>query len=208
MNIKSAIQLFLFLIILIITASIFDKYYKKNTEKKVIKNKITNEEIQSSKEEASNILEGIQYFSEDLKGNIYKIKSEYGKIDIKDSNIIYMTNVIADINLVDSTPVKITSKYAIYNNKNYDTKFYENVLVTYVNHKLSGDLLDFYFDKNFAEMNDNVYYQGPDTKLYADKIEIDLATKDSKILMKNYTSILDEFLNTNKKKVKVINNFK
>ena len=202
MNIKSLIQLFLILTILIITISIFNTYYKKNTEKKAIKNKITNQEITSSKKDASNILEGIEYFSEDLKGNIYKIQSEFGKIDIKDSDVIYMTNVTADIDLVDSTPVKITSKYAIYNNKNYDTTFYESVFVTYVDHKINGDLLDFYFNKNYAEMNDNIYYQGPDTKLYADKLEIDLETKDSKILMKEYTSIFDEFLNINKKKLK------
>ena len=34
-------------------------------------------------------------------------------------------------------------------------------------------------------MYNNIVYQSPDTKLIADKLEIDLITKDSKIVMNN-----------------------
>ena len=38
-----------------------------------------------------------------------------GKVDIQNSNKIHMTNVKAFIYLKDSQPIKIISKYAIYN---------------------------------------------------------------------------------------------
>ena len=38
-----------------------------------------------------------------------------GKIDINNPDKIFMTNVIATIYLVDSSPLKITSNYANYN---------------------------------------------------------------------------------------------
>ena len=88
---------------------------------------------------------------------------------------------------------EITSKYAKYNIKNYDTNYKENILVKHVDNKLNGENLDLSFQNNLMLMYNNIIYQNLDTKLLADKLEIDLITKDSKIIM-----------NDKKSKIKII----
>jgi len=72
-------------------------------------------------------------------------------------------------------------------------KFKENVLVKHVDNKLNGENLDLSFQNNLMLMYNNIIYQNSDTKLLADKLEIDLITKDSKIIM-----------NDKKSKIKII----
>ena len=98
-----------------------------------------------------------------------------------------MKNVIATINLHNSVPIIISADNAIYNNINYDTNFYENVVVTYNDHFISSDKLDLIFEKNLATISNNIIYKNLNTKLQADKVEIDLITKNSKIFMKDKT---------------------
>ena len=121
----------------------------------------------------------------DDKGNKYEIKSEFGEIGISNPDIIFMTNVKAKIDIFNSDPIIITSNFAKYNIKNYDTKFEKNVLVKHIDNKVNGENLDLSFQNNLMSMYDNIIYQSPDTKLIADKLEIDLITKDSKIVMNN-----------------------
>ena len=103
-------------------------------------------------------------------------------------DIILMTNVKATIEIFNSEPIIITSNFAKYNVKNYDTNFKENVSVKHVDNKLSGENLDLSFQNNLMLMYNNIIYQNSDTKLLADKLEIDLITKDSKIIMNNKKS--------------------
>ena len=96
-----------------------------------------------------------------------------------------MTNVAATIYLIDSSPVKITSKYANYNKINHETSFFENVEVAHLIHKATSENLDISFSNNLALMYNNIIYNKPGTKLKADRLEIDLVTKNSKIFMDN-----------------------
>ena len=137
---------------------------------------------------ATNLISDLRYFSIDDKGNKYEITSEFGEISSDNPDIILMTNVIATIRIYNSDPIIITSNFAKYNIKNYDTQFKENVLVKHVDNKLNGENLDLSFQNNLMLMYDNIIYQNPDTKLLADKLEIDLITKDSKIIMNNKKS--------------------
>ena len=89
----------------------------------------------------------------------------------------------AYIYLKDKNPVLITSKYALYNSINYETYFSENVILTFEINKLTSENLDFSFEKNIANAYNNVIYSNPDITSYADKLEIDLITKDSRIFM-------------------------
>jgi len=83
----------------------------------------------------------------------------------------------------DSDTVKITSNFGKYNSKNYDTIFSKNVIVVYPGHKITGEYLDFSFLKNLGIISTNVMYFGDKTNLFADKIEMNLSTKDTKIFM-------------------------
>ena len=141
----------------------------------------------------TNLITDLRYFSIDDNGNKYEITSEFGEIGTDELDIILMTNVKAVIDIYNSDPIIITSNFAKYNVKNYDTKFKENVLVKHVDNKLNGENLDLSFQNNLLLMYNNIIYQNSDTKLLADKIEIDLITKDSKIIM-----------NDKKSKIKII----
>ena len=113
--------------------------------------------------------------------------SKVGKIDINNPDKIFMTNVVATIYLVDSSPLKITSNYANYNKINHETSFFENVNMTHLIHKATSENLDISFNDNLASMYNNIVYNKPGTNLKADRLEIDLITKNSKIFMDNKT---------------------
>ncbi len=194
MNKKIILQLVLITLIMII---IFITYYFNFYQKKIsnIDNKISNLDTKTSnlkddsvdvfKENSSSIIKNIKYTSTDNKGNKYEIVSAIGKIDLSNQDIIYMTDVKALISFVDSEIIEIKSNFAKYNSKNYDTNFSENVLVTYEEHKIMSDNLDLFFEKHMAQIMNNLIYESSTTSLKADKIEIDLITKNSKIFMYN-----------------------
>ena len=96
-----------------------------------------------------------------------------------------MKNVVATINTQRNSPIIIKADNAIYNNINYNTNFYTNVSTKLEQHNLSSDILNLIFEKNLLEILDNVVYKNLDTQLMADKIEIDIITKDIKIYMKS-----------------------
>ena len=50
---------------------------------------------------------------------------------------------------------------------------------------ITSDNLNLYFEKNLADILNNVVYKNLNTTLEADKIEIDLLTKNSNIYMNN-----------------------
>ena len=138
-------------------------------------------------DETGTLIKDINYSFSDSSGNYYELLSEVGKVDINNSDKIFMTNVVARIYLVDSSPVKITSKYANYNKINHETSFFENVKVTHLIHKATSENLDISFNDNLASMYNNIIYNKPGTNLKADRLEIDLITKNSKIFMDNKT---------------------
>ena len=187
MNKKIFIQLFLLLVIFA-TSFIFFKTYFLNEEKNSIPNKrITNLNVDEKSiiDQKSNLLHNIKYVSKDKFGNGYIIESDLGELNDDRPELILMTNVTATINLNNSTPVIISANKAIYNNINYDTNFYEGVLVTYADHNITSDNLNLEFEKSLATISDNIIYKNLNTKLQADKVEIDLITKNSRIFMNN-----------------------
>jgi hypothetical protein len=179
---KTLIQLFLFSLFIFLSIFSYSKYFKKDSQKLIIND---SEKITPTKKFESNLISDLRYFSVDDKGNKYKIKSEYGEMSLDNSDIILMTNVMATIDIYNSEPIIITSGFAKYNIKNYDTKFEKNVLVKHIDNKVNAENLNLSFQNNLMSMYDNIIYQSPDTKLIADKLEIDLITKDSKIVMNN-----------------------
>ena len=187
---KILIQLFLFSLFLFLSIFFFYKYFIK--ESQFIKETMSDKNL-ITKDLEKNLITDLRYFSIDDKGNKYEITSKFGEIGTDNSDIILMTNVKAVIDIYNSDPIIITSNFAKYNVKNYDTKFKENILVKHVDNKLNGENLDLSFQNNLMLMYNNIIYQNSDTKLLADKIEIDLITKDSKIIM-----------NDKKSKIKII----
>ena len=181
MNIKTIIQVFLVLIIILISLIFYLRYFNISS-KFIEKNKITSG-INSDQNSSSTLIKNIDYNSYDAKGNRYQISAELAEIRVENSDVMFLTNVIAYVYVKDSDTVKITSNFGKYNSKNYDTIFSENVIVVYPGHKVTGEYLDFSFLNNLGIMSTNVIYNGDKANLFADKIEMDLKTKDMKIFM-------------------------
>ena len=183
MNKKTLMQLILLLIVLMITLIIFLKYF--NEVKISEQSNIIDENISKKLNEKSNIIKNIEYFSKDDAGSTYSIKAEYGEINEEASDIILLKNVKAKINTLNSEPIFIESDFARYNSKNYDTNFYENTKVKYEDHKIDCRFLDLLFNINQAILYENIIYKSLNTKLKADRLEIDLITKNSKLSMQD-----------------------
>ena len=181
MNKKTYLQFFLFAIIIILTYSFYKTYFNQEPISKVSKN-IKDESISENK---SNMIHNIEYNTKDDEGNSYIIKSKKGEFNLEDPDLILMKDVTAVISMVKSVPIKIYSDNAIYNKSNYNTSFYGNVLVNYMVHNIASDNLDLLLEKNLATFSNNIIYKNLNTELEADKIEIDLITKKSKIFMDN-----------------------
>jgi hypothetical protein len=182
---KIFIQLFLFSLFLFLSIFSYYKYFNKESQNVT---EATQDKDLNKKNNETNLITDLKYFTVDEKENKYEITSEYGEISPDNPDIIMMKNVKAIIEIYNSDPIIITSNFAKYNIKNYDTNFEENILVKHADNKLNGENLDLSFQDNLMSMYNNIIYQNPDTKLFADKLEIDLITKDSKIIMNNKQS--------------------
>ena len=183
MNRKLITQSILFLIIIGIILIIFFSYF---FEKKLDINKANQVNVKNNSsinQNKSNLIKDLEYSTSDANGNQYNIKSKFGEISLLVPDEIFMTDVTANINIVDDDPIRITSKYAIYNSTNFQTNFYEDVLIIYLDNEVTSEKMDLDFEKNIGILTENIIYKSPNLELLADKVEVDLLTKDSKIFM-------------------------
>ena len=191
-NSKTIIQLIIISFILLIIYLTYGYYFKTNNNnpKQIsIKNKSIENDSQEliKSEEVDNLIEKIEYNSEDLNGNSYYIASETGKIDIINSNVISMYLVSAVIKLNDSSKIDILSKKANYNIQNFDTEFSGDIKIIYQDNEIFTENLDFNFKDSKIYIYNNIVIKNilNNTILEADRIEIDLITKNSKISSKD-----------------------
>ena len=171
------------LVIIIISLWFYLKYFTKNFED--LKDITAIEKIDKNQNNDSTYINDINYTSMDVRGNKYRITAKLAEIKIENSDVMFLTDVIAFIFIKDKDTVKIISNFGKYNTINYDTIFSENVIVVYPCHKITGEYLDFSFLTNLGIFTKNVIYTGEKTNLFADKIEMNLTTKDTKIFMNN-----------------------
>ena len=165
-------------------------YLNSNYNNELIKKRpqaesIEREDIEKIDEiiESSNIIEDVSYSAKDTKGNEYFLKASEGTIDRSESNYIFLKSVSAIVNLKDSKIIEISSDFGKYNIKNYDTIFSKNVIIKYLDNKISGDYLDFSWEKNFMIISRDVILENSENSLQADVIEVNIKTRDIKIFM-------------------------
>jgi LPS export ABC transporter protein LptC len=195
MNKKTGLQVVMVLIIIIMSLLFYMKYFTKNF--KDIKETPVIEKIDENKNSTSTYINDINYVSTDLRGNKYQITAKLAEIKVENADIMFLTDVIAFVFIKDKDTVKITSNFGKYNTKNYDTIFSENVIVIYPEHKITGEYLDFSFLTDLGVFTTNVIYTGEKTNLFADKMEMNLTTKDTKIFM-NPSDIFEDWFEPKK----------
>ena len=164
-------------------------YFKSSNEKKLIEKKklelIKKENIEKIEEtiESSNIIEDVSYSAKDTRENEYFLQASEGIIDQNDSSFIFLTSVNANIKLKNYKLIEISSDFGKYNINNYDTIFSKNVIITYLDNIITGDYLDFSWDKNLMLVSRDVILKNNKNSLQADVIEMDIEKRDIKIFM-------------------------
>ncbi len=165
-------------------------YFKSNYNNELIKKRhqaesIEKENIEKIDEiiESSNIIEDVSYSAKDTRGNEYFLKATEGTIDQSESDYIFLKSVNAIVNLKDYKIIEISSDFGKYNIKNYDTIFSKNVIIKYLDNKITGDYLDFSWEKNFMIISRDVILENNENSLQADVIEVNIKTRDIKIFM-------------------------
>jgi len=177
------IQIFLILLVLMILIIIYQKYLKEELDESVVINK---DEITKTE----NNLINIEYESIDKEGRRYIITAETGNFKEEKSELIFMTNVNAKIFLLDGSVIYVSSLNAEYNTLIYDTRFYKEVKMNFLEHNIVCENLNIFFNKNLIEAFNNLNYKNLDIIMLADKIEINLLTKNSKIYNFNDNNII------------------
>ena len=186
---KTIIQFIFGAFFLIILSSFYFKYFSSNKQSSITQK--TNDNSKSL-EAKGNLIKDMKYENTDISGNKYFIYSEYGEVDVNNPDIILMKNVFAKVEIFKKDTIYINSFSAKYNLINHETNFNKDVELKYLDHVIFTENMDLSFQKNFAWLYTDVVYKSFDYELFADKIEIDLITKNSKI----YTD--------NNKKIKII----
>ena len=177
---QSIIIFFIFLTIFLFLS----KYFKINQSQE-LESKIENSEESLSIEKKSNIINDVTYSTVDIKGNKYEIYSKTGEVDLNNPNLIFMKDVKAKIILQNNEVILIISDFAKYNNLSYETNFSKNIKLSYIEHIINCENIYLNVENNFLTMYEDLIYFSEQGKIYADKVEIDLLTKDMKIMMDN-----------------------
>lgn len=177
-------KLFFFLIFFLVIAYFF--HLKSKKENLSIKEDIKlKEEVKNS-----NIIKNIKHISKDVEGNEYVIEAIQGEIDLTNSEIMFLEDVTATIKPINDSHILITSDFGKYNIQTYESNFSKNVIIKYLNNKITAEYLDISLTNNLMIISENVIYTNDENILKADIAEMDIKTKDTKIFMyKNYKKV-------------------
>ena len=174
---KKSLKFIFLVLFLMLILLIFFKIFNKEKIKKL---KIDKSEESSY---SSNIISEVSFESKDIKGNSYTVNALEGEVDFSDNKIIYLKKIKASIKLNNFTKIVITSDFGKYNTENFNTIFSENVIIKYLDNKISAEYVDFSVENNLMTISRNVVYSNSNSVLKADVIEMDIYTKDTKIYM-------------------------
>jgi len=161
---------------------------QKNSKKeKVVKKK--------KKKQADDLIKEVEYLATDRKGNKYKIFAKSGRTNQNNKNVLDLDNVRGVITSEKRSNIYFVADFAEYNSSNQSTELYQNVVITYDDKQITCDNFDINMETNFAIAYYNVVVTDPKSIMKAEKIVLDIETKDININPDN-----------NETKVKVITN--
>ena len=189
MDTKKIFQYSLLILLFVVSFLFYYKYFFKD-DKKVILNKSENIVKKKNpkviqKDGIKNIIENLKYVSEDLLGNTYTVIAQSATLKEDKISEVQLFEVNAQITRQDQEVIYIYSNTANYNKINNNTVFKGSVNVKYEDQTIVSETLNLNFEDNLIEILDNVYYVNKNTKINADKVEIDLIYKKLKISMIN-----------------------
>ena len=178
---------------------IYTTYYneKSNLDKRIISKK-TEEKVKKQQieetSESGDIFFNVEYTGLDLNGNRYSLNSKEAYLDELKPEIVYMKNVHAIFYFKNDTVLNIWSDRGIYNNKNLDMKFENNVKAKYLESDLTAEKAEYSNSKSYLTIYENVKVDDIRGNLVADKLLFDITKKKLDI-----TSFNDGKINANVK---------
>ena len=165
-------QFFLLIFALLI---IYLTYYNKeisNTD--LVDSKQIKETLKDEDKDGGDFFFNIEYTGLDLRGNRYLLKSKKAHLDELKPEIVYMDTVHAIFYFKDNTILYIWSDKGIYNNKNFDMKFSNNVKAEYLDSKLFAEKANYSNTENYLSIYENVRINDKRGNLIADKLLFDI----------------------------------
>ena len=186
------------LLLILLNFVVFNYYYQKDLKKDETNLKNNNDEKKDTQVNKDDLIENLKYTSNNSKGDIYELFADFGKADLENPNLMFLTNVKGTIKSKNKSDVLLVSDYANFNTKNFETTFISNVKISRNDEIITGNELYLVLDleendekdnlnkeENLLRMSDDVSFVKPGYSLKADVVEIDLITKNSKIYMKD-----------------------
>ena len=179
---KKVIQILIILLIILISYLVLNIYF---FDKKDISDLDLNENLVIKEDNLNldNVMENLEYKSSDKSGNNYIIKAKKGKVNLEKENLLILEDVYGEIKLVGKSTIYIYSNFAQYNRNNFDTKFYQNVLVNFEDKRFNGGNLDLFFKDNFGSMYNDIVFVDENTQINADQVNMNLLNGDINIKM-------------------------
>ena len=193
---KIFLQLILLLVLIIIVIFFYNIYFKEDEAGIDITSNKGPVKEQIIPENENNRIKNLKYNVELIQSGKYEIEAASSELVYEGNNeIILMKDVSAIFTDTNGRKLYISSSNARFNTINYNTFFYKNIKIQYLNNIITSNKLNFDFVDNNILVHENVFYKGSNRQIYTDNIRIDLLTKDIKI-----------YMNSDKHKVEVLSN--
>lgn len=180
---KRLFQLFLIFLLALYIFFFYNKYFTAKNDPQLIEEKNT---IETSEVGQNNLIKNLKYEVRFDDNTQYVIEAVYSEITYEgEIEIVKMQNVSAKFFDKNDNQLLISSENAVYNNSNYNTEFFDDVSIDYMNNKIKSDNLDLNFEDNIVRIYNNVVYEGLQGLLKTDNVIINLITKNIEIFMNN-----------------------
>ena len=180
---KKFFQLALFSFLIIIGIFFYNNYFKSNKIVKKI-DKIKKDQVLIDGQ--NNLIKNLKYKVKFENDSQYIITANSGELIYEQEiEIVKMNKVVAKFTDENNISLKIKSDNANYDNFYYNTKFFNNVEIEYLDNIINSDNLDLIFTDNIVKIYNNVVYEGLQGSAKADNVKIDLNTKRIEIFMNN-----------------------
>ena len=153
----------------------------KLLEEAIVEDVVTKTDITDSK--WRNTFENIEYKGLYGMDKPFKVKSENAYILLKNSDVVYMTNMHVTLDMDDGRVIIITSDKGMYNKVTYDCFFENNVKAIDGKTTVLAENLDLLATEDSATVYNNVFLTNDSGSLRADKVYYDFETNHYQISM-------------------------
>ncbi len=179
---KKKLKLIQFSLLIFGIFLIYITYYNKSSDlnkellSKSVKEKVEKQKVDEDSDQPD-LFFNVEYTGLDLNGNRYSLKSEEAYLDDLKPEIVFMKNVHAVFYFKNGNNLDVWSDKGIYNNKNLDMEFQNNVKAKYQGTDLFANKAEYSNSKSYLTISENVKVDDIRGNLVADKLLFDITKK-------------------------------